>query len=206
MTQTPGTPTYMPPEVMVANPKYDTSVDEFSYGILMIHIFSGRWPEPQVGQIHTKQGRLIPVSEAERREMFLQAIGNDHPLMELVHRCINNDPELRPHTSEITRRIGEIASQFPASFANRLEMLRRIEAVEEENRSLIEEGKRMIGSLKRRESSEKDASEQLTKARECLSTKKQVSTCVLTPCHLSVIEVHLTTSIIIIYGSLCKDQ
>ena len=33
MTQTPGIPAYMPPEVMVANPKYDTSVDEFSYGI-----------------------------------------------------------------------------------------------------------------------------------------------------------------------------
>ena len=49
MTQTPGTPAYMPPEVMVANPKYDTSVDEFSYGIMMIHMFSGRWPEPQVG-------------------------------------------------------------------------------------------------------------------------------------------------------------
>ena len=31
MTQSPGTPAYMPPEVMVASPKYDTNVDEFSY-------------------------------------------------------------------------------------------------------------------------------------------------------------------------------
>ena len=31
MTQTPGTLTYMPPEVMVAHPHYDTSIDEFSY-------------------------------------------------------------------------------------------------------------------------------------------------------------------------------
>ena len=30
MTQTPGTPAYMPPEVMIANPRYDASVDEFS--------------------------------------------------------------------------------------------------------------------------------------------------------------------------------
>ena len=51
MTQTPGTPAYMPPEVMIANPKYDTSVDEFSYGILMIHMFSGKWPEPQIGLV-----------------------------------------------------------------------------------------------------------------------------------------------------------
>ena len=72
MTQTPGTPAYMPPEVMVANPKYDTSVDEFSYGIMMIHMFSGRWPEPQVGQIRTDRGRMIPVSEAERRAVFLR--------------------------------------------------------------------------------------------------------------------------------------
>ena len=46
MTQTPGTPAYMPPEVIIANPKYNSSVDEFSYGILMIHIFSSKWPEP----------------------------------------------------------------------------------------------------------------------------------------------------------------
>ena len=72
MTQTPRTPAYMPPEVMVASPKYDTSVDEFSYGIMMIHMFSGRWPEPQVGQIRAKpDGRMTPVSEAERREVFL---------------------------------------------------------------------------------------------------------------------------------------
>ena len=49
MTQTPGTPAYMPPKVMIANPKYDTSVDQFSYDIMMIHMFSGRWPEPCTG-------------------------------------------------------------------------------------------------------------------------------------------------------------
>ena len=47
MTQNPGTAAYMPPEVMIADPKYDTSIDAFSYGILMIHVLSGRWSEPQ---------------------------------------------------------------------------------------------------------------------------------------------------------------
>ena len=151
MTQTPGTPAYMPPEVMVANPKYDTSVDEFSYGIMMIHMFSGRWPEPQVGQIHTEQGRMIPVSEAERREVFLRAIGNDHPLMDLIQKCINNDPQLRPHAGEIVGQVGEVASQFPASFTNRLEMLRQIETVEEEKRALTEEGERKDRVIKQKE-------------------------------------------------------
>ena len=151
MTQTPGTPAYMPPEVMVANPKYDTSVDEFSYGILMIHMFSGRWPEPQVGPNRTEQGRLIPVTEAERREVFLRAIGNDHPLMDLIQRCITNDIQLRPHAREIVGQLGEVASQFPTSFANRLEMLRRIEVDGEEKRALTEEGERKDRVIQQKE-------------------------------------------------------
>ena len=152
MTQTPGTPAYMPPEVMVANPKYDTSVDEFSYGIMMIHMFSGRWPEPQVGPNRTEQGRLIPVTEAERREVFLRAIGNDHPLMDLILKCIHNHPQSRPHASEIVERLAEIVLQFPTSFANRLDMLRQIEAVEEEKRALTEEGERKDRIIQQKES------------------------------------------------------
>ena len=37
----------------------------------MIHVFSGRWPEPQVGPIHSDSSKMIPVSEAERRDVFL---------------------------------------------------------------------------------------------------------------------------------------
>ena len=139
MTQTPGTPAYMPPEVMVANPKYDTSVDEFSYGIMMIHVFSGRWPEPQVGQTRIEADRLIPVTEAERREMFLRTIANDHPLMDLILKCINNDPRRRAHVSEIVERLAEMMLQFPASFTNRLEMLRQIDSDVKEKRVLRKE-------------------------------------------------------------------
>ena len=153
MTQTPGTPAYMPPEVMVANPKYNTSVDEFSCGILMIHMFSGRWPEPQVGPIRAELGgRMIPVSEAERREVFLQAIGNDHPLMDIIRRCIDNYPQSRAHASEIVERLSEMMLQFPASFVNRLEMLRRIEADAREKRALTEEGERKDRLVQQKES------------------------------------------------------
>jgi serine/threonine protein kinase len=97
---------------MVANPKYDTSVDEFSYGILMIHIFSGRWPEPQVGPVRTEPGKMTPVSEAERREVYLQEIGNDHPLLDLIIKCIDNHPQSRAHTAEIVKRLAEISMRF----------------------------------------------------------------------------------------------
>ena len=130
MTQTPGTQAYMPPEVMVDNPNYDTSVDKFSYGNIMIHMFSGRWPQPD---------RTGGDTEAERREVFLRAIGNEHPLMDLILRLIKNDPQIRPHASEIVERLAAMVLQFPASFANRLEMLTHIKQQEEEKRVLTEE-------------------------------------------------------------------
>ena len=140
MTQTPGTPAYMPPEVMVANPKYDTSIDKFSYGILMIHMLSGRWPEPQVGPSRIEEdGQLIPVTEAERREVFLRAIGNEHPLMDLILGCVDNNPRCRIHASEIVKRLAAMVLRFPASFANRLEMLRHIEQQEEDKQVLMAE-------------------------------------------------------------------
>ena len=139
-TQTPGTPAYMPPEVMVADPRYCKSLDQFSYGIMMIHMFSGRWPEPQVGQVRAQyDGTMIPVSEAERREVFLQAIENDHPLMDLILKCIHNYPQARANADEIVERLANVMLQFPASFPNRLEMLGRIEIQEEEKRALSEE-------------------------------------------------------------------
>ena len=124
MTQTPKTMVYIPPEVMTAEPKYDTSVDEFSYGILMIHIFSGKWPDVQS---ESTTDDMTPFTEADRREMFLKAVGNDHPLVELILRCININSQERPHANEIMQQLSKMVSKFPASYANRLDLLRQIE-------------------------------------------------------------------------------
>ena len=114
LTGTPGTPAYMPPEVMGANPVYDKTVDNFSYGILMIHMFSGQLPEAQVGPIRMEGDKMIPVSEAERREVFLQAITDDNPLIELIQRCISNNPQLRPATEDIVAYLAGLVQVFPA--------------------------------------------------------------------------------------------
>ena len=46
MTTCPGTPSYMPPEALVARPIYSTKMDVFAFGNLMTHVFCGRWPVP----------------------------------------------------------------------------------------------------------------------------------------------------------------
>ena len=107
IVQTSGTPAYMPPEVMTANYNYDMSIDEFSYGILAIHVFSGELPTPQIGPHRMEDNNLIPVTEAERRAVFLQALGSIHPLMDLIMKCISNNPRRRPHATEIEKKLAE---------------------------------------------------------------------------------------------------
>ena len=128
MTQTPGTPHFMPPEVMVPHPQYNACIDIFSYGILMIHIFSGSWPEPQVGPSRIEAGVLIPVTEAERREVFLQVIGTNHPLMDVLLTCVNNDPLMRPSACDIVKRLAEVVPKASFSLANTLTMFKEAES------------------------------------------------------------------------------
>ena len=86
--------------------------------------------------------RMIPVSEAERREVFLTAIGNKHPMMNLIHQCISNNPKRRPNANEIVPRLMDVVVKYPPSFSNRLEMLQQIDierkASEEKVRSQTE--------------------------------------------------------------------
>ena len=131
-TQAPGTASYMPPEALIPNPKYNTSIDVFSLGIMIIHVLSGLWPEPEGVPIRMEQGTMIPVSEAERREKSLNAIRKDHPLMKLIKKCIDNDPSVRPHVKSIIPQIKEMVVRNPPSFPGRLEMLYQIDAEREE--------------------------------------------------------------------------
>ena len=123
MTRAPGTPAYMPPEVMMPSPKYDASIDAFSFGILIIHVFCGEWPEPQVGQIRTEGGKMIPVSEAERRERFLHLLDSDHPLMPLILQCISNHPYQRPSASDIVGHLAKMVQMFSDSSTDRIAAL-----------------------------------------------------------------------------------
>ena len=139
MTTCPGTPAYMPPEALAHDPLYDTKVDCFSYGILILHMFCGRWPLPcEANRVDPDNPNgLIPLTEAERREGYLEEIGEDHPLMALIRECLHNHPQHRPDAKEILRRVREVAIQFPPSFENRAQMLRqhRVDAAEIERLS-----------------------------------------------------------------------
>ena len=78
MTTCPGTPSYMPPEALVTKPIYTTKVDVFSYGNLLTHVFSGVWPIPAAAFRFdpSKPNVMVPATEVERREEYLQDMGD----------------------------------------------------------------------------------------------------------------------------------
>ena len=172
MTKTPGTPCYMPPEALEDNPQYDTSIDIFSYGILLIHIFSGKWPFPTkaVTVDPNDPDNLSPVSEAKRRQQYLDDITPDHPLMDLILRCISNSPTLRPTAAMVLQDVKDVQAQF--SPTGKEELLQRVKAL---SVSLKEAEERMKQNAKiqrlsvRLEAAQK-ATEELDKAHDNANT------------------------------------
>ena len=108
MTQTkaPGTPCYMPPEALTTKPKYTTKIDVYSYGVLIIHTLCGRWPFPEDAFRPNPRNpeSIIPASEVERRAEYLREIGNDHPLMAVIHHAHCRTELLFGYYSCVTRK------------------------------------------------------------------------------------------------------
>ena len=83
--------------------------------------FSIRWPEPQVGQIHTK--KWSKNSSIKTWTMWGVPLGywklsspdGSHAQMHLMHRCINSDPQLRSYANEIVDRV-QLWDKFTVSY------------------------------------------------------------------------------------------
>lgn len=145
LPHSPGMYFYTPPEMLAPGSDCDSKVDVFSYGVMMVHVFSGCWPlpkEPAKSEPCDPSHPHIPVSEADRREEYLNDMGRDHPLMELILGCLRNDPASRPESVEILHRVGKIAARFPSSFSDRVEMLQRIASENDQKEVLRAESQR----------------------------------------------------------------
>ena len=187
MTRAPGTSSYMPPEALRPDPRYDVTVDVFSFGVMMVHVLSSQWPLPsEATQVDPHNSpNLIGVSEAERRAEYLDTIGRGHPLMRLIGRCLSNSPNLRPTASDLVEHMREATAQHPLTFSNRVEMMQRIVSNEREK----EELQTRVGELEREVSGLKGDTErqQVTESMD----KEQL---LLQVADLEAEKTHLTTS------------
>ena len=96
LSKVPGNEAHMPPEAWFDNPQYNSSLDVFSFGVVMLHALSHEWPKPL--------GRLASATEVrievDGRKPHLDKIGNS-VLKPLIIKCLSQEPKHRPATSEV---------------------------------------------------------------------------------------------------------
>ena len=100
----------------------------------MVHVLSGQWPFPgEAVRVNPRNPNnpndLVGVSEFDRREEYINLIGNEHPLMTLIQGCLSNSPSYRPTSLEVHQRVSAVAADHPPSFTNRVEMMDRIKTL-----------------------------------------------------------------------------
>ena len=100
LTQAPGTLPYMPPEALVSNPKYDTSLDMFSFGHLALFTVLQEYPgELMTPTYSNKMDKLVARSEVQRRKKYIDMLKDrltkDHLVTKMIIQCLNNIPAKR---------------------------------------------------------------------------------------------------------------
>lgn len=126
LTQAPGTAAYMPPEALALQPQYNTKIDSFSFGVLIVHLVTHEWPIPGEA-VKVSGSKLIPMSEATRRQRYLDMMGKEHCLLPLALQCLQNDANLRPEISSATDTLAVLQARHPVPKASYLDLLQVLE-------------------------------------------------------------------------------
>jgi len=110
MTNTPGTPDFMPPEAVAKRPVYGPPLDIFSYGGVALNVISQQWPEPtEKLQFDSNNDQWNVVPETMRRQKYLNMFtGGAADLIPLVTSCLNDNPKKRPTLVEIFIEINRV--------------------------------------------------------------------------------------------------
>ena len=101
LSQAPGTLPYMPPEALSFQPKYDSSLDIFSFGHLALYAVIHEFPKEILSPTYThpQTEKLIARNEVERREKYVtklfRTLSEDHDVTKLILYCLSNMPEKR---------------------------------------------------------------------------------------------------------------
>jgi len=103
LTQIPGTPVFMPPEVLTSQ-QYDQSGDVFSLGCVACHVMSHQWPEPKY---QLDPHSMFTQTEVEKREEYLQFC-TPPALKKLVEQCLDNEQSKRPDISKVRKKLNKV--------------------------------------------------------------------------------------------------
>ena len=109
MTPGPGTADFVPPEYLAKKPVYNTPLDVFSYGGVILYTAVQQWPPDSWMQYDKNTGNKIYLSEVQRRQCYLDQItGNITYLKPVVVSCLDDNPKTRPSMAEVSEKIKKL--------------------------------------------------------------------------------------------------
>jgi len=104
---------FMPPESLYDDPVYDTSLDVFSFGGIMLFVINQEWPSPtSMTEYDPKTRTVRGITEVQRRQKYLDKItGRLHALKLTVICCLDNNPKRRPVITAVMELIAQQLNQ-----------------------------------------------------------------------------------------------
>ena len=112
MTKVPGTSDFMPPEALEDSSQYGPPLDIFSYGGVALFVISQEWPVLlPVKRFDQSLNRSVLLTEVERRQKYINKMGNAGEIKPLVLSCLDENPIMRPATAKILEKVKELKSR-----------------------------------------------------------------------------------------------
>ena len=108
-----GTLAFMAPEALQPVPKYDTKLDVFSFGNVVIYTLTHEWPHPQAPNKY-EGGQLIALSEFQRREHCIKSFTAQerHLFLPIVEHCLAYLPDERHSSVKLMHELKQIESSL----------------------------------------------------------------------------------------------
>ena len=148
-----GTLAFMAPEALRPVPKYDMSLDVFSFGNVVITTLTHKWPDPEAPN-KDEGDQLIALSELQRREHCIKSFtAQERQLfLPIVKHCLANRPEKRPSSEDLMHELKQIESSLlkgDNTVAPFQQLRQQLSAKEEECRQKDEMIKKKDAELQR---------------------------------------------------------
>ena len=111
-----GTPAFMSPEALHDPPRYNETLDVFSFGNIILSTLTHEWPNPGPPTQY-KGDQLIALDELQRRERYVEMFTPQEKQLFLptVRQCLENRPDKRPSSAVLVRELRRIESSLPSS-------------------------------------------------------------------------------------------